>query len=295
MGARTASGPLLVLAAATLWGTTGTAQALGPDGITPETVALVRMIGGALLLLHAVVRRQTVPLRTLWGWPLFFALATMAGSQPLFFGGVARTGVAVGTIVTIGSGPILAGLLAWVVRRERPGPRWPVATVLAVGGAVLLVSGGDAAGIDPVGLLFAGGAGLAWAVYLVAAKSLFEEHPPVFVTGVVFAGAAVILSPVLLVGDVSWLGSWHGAATALWLGIVATALSYVAFSNGLGTTPVAAAATLTLAEPLTAGVLGMTVLGEPARLTTIGGMALIAVGIALLALERKADPAPLPG
>lgn len=295
MGARTASGPLLVLAAATLWGTTGTAQALGPDGITPETVALVRMIGGALLLLHAVVRRQTVPLRTLWGWPLFFALATMAGSQPLFFGGVARTGVAVGTIVTIGSGPILAGLLAWVVRRERPGPRWPVATVLAVGGAVLLVSGGDAAGIDPVGLLFAGGAGLAWAVYLVAAKSLFEEHPPVFVTGVVFAGAAVILSPVLLVGDVSWLGSWHGAATALWLGIVATALSYVAFSNGLGTTPVAAAATLTLAEPLTAGVLGMTVLGEPARLTTIGGMALIAVGIALLALEGKADPAPLPG
>lgn len=284
-----------MLAAATLWGTTGTAQALGPDGITPETVALVRMIGGALLLLHAVVRRQTVPLRTLWGWPLFFALATMAGSQPLFFGGVARTGVAVGTIVTIGSGPILAGLLAWVVRRERPGPRWPVATVLAVGGAVLLVSGGDAAGIDPVGLLFAGGAGLAWAVYLVAAKSLFEEHPPVFVTGVVFAGAAVILSPVLLVGDVSWLGSWHGAATALWLGIVATALSYVAFSNGLGTTPVAAAATLTLAEPLTAGVLGMTVLGEPARLTTIGGMALIAVGIALLALERKADPAPLPG
>lgn len=295
MGARSSSGPFLVLAAATLWGTTGTAQALGPDRITPATVALVRMAGGATLLAHAVTRHRTVPLRSLWGWPLFFALATMAGSQPLFFGGVARTGVAVGTIVTIGSGPILAGLLAWAIRRERPGPRWPVATTLAVGGAVLLVSGGEAAGINPVGLLFAGGAGLAWAVYLVAAKSLFEEHPPVFVAGVVFAGAALILSPVLIAGDVSWLGSGHGIVTALWLGVVATALSYVAFATGLGTTPVAAAATLTLAEPLTAAVLGMTVLGEPARITTIGGMALIAAGIALLALEGTADPAPLPG
>ena len=276
---------MLVLIAATLWGTTGTAQALGPDGITSEVVALVRMTGGALLLVYAVLRRETVPLRNLVGWPLVLGIAAMAGSQPLFFMGLERTGVAIGTIVTIGSGPILAGLLAWAVRRERPGRRWVVATVAAVAGAILLVSGGQAAGVDGAGLALAFGAGMAWAVYLVAAKALFEAHPPVFVAGVVFASAAILLSPFAVIGDTSWLATGHGFLTAVWLGVIATALSYVFFSRGLGATPVAAAATLTLAEPLTAAVLGIALLDEPARLSTVGGILLIGLGIAVLSIQ----------
>jgi DME family drug/metabolite transporter len=282
MPSPTRRGPTLVLLAATLWGTTGTAQALGPEGISPETVALVRMAGGALLLGYAFLRHDTIPVRALMGWPLVFAMAALASSQPLFFTGVARTGVAVGTIVTIGSGPILAGLLAWVIRGERPDRRWVVATAAAMAGTILLVSGGESAGVDASGLAFAFGAGLTWAVYLVAAKVLFEAHPPVFVAGVLFAGAAVVLAPVALVADVSWLATGSGILTALWLGVVATGVSYVLFSRGLGATPVAAAATLTLAEPLTAAVLGMAVLDEPARATTILGIALVAVGLVVL-------------
>ncbi len=285
----TRRGPTLVLLAATLWGTTGTAQALGPEGISPETVALVRMGGGALLLGYAAMRRDTIGLHVLLGWPLFWAIAAMAGSQPLFFTGVARTGVAVGTIVTIGSGPILAGLLAWIVRRERPDRRWAVATVAALAGAVLLVSGGEAAGIDSIGLACSLGAGLAWAVYLVSAKSLFEAHPPVFVAGVVFAGSAVLLAPFALTSDMSWLATGDGVITALWLGIITTALSYVFFSRGLGATPVAAAATLILAEPLTAGILGMVVLDEPVRLTTLVGMALVSVGLVVLSVGTRSS------
>ena len=282
MPSHTRRGPTLVLLAATLWGTTGTAQALGPEGISPETVALVRMVGGALLLVYAFVRHDTTPMRTLVGWPLVFAMAALAASQPLLFTGMVRTGVAVGTIVTIGSGPILAGLLAWVIRGERPDRRWAVATAAAMAGTILLVSGGESAGIDASGMAFAFGAGFTWAVYLVAAKALFEAHPPVFVAGVLFAGAAVVLAPVALVADMSWLATGSGILTALWLGVIATALSYVLFSRGLGATAVAAAATLTLAEPLTAAVLGMTVLDEPVRATTILGIALVAAGLVVL-------------
>ncbi len=290
----TTRGPLLVALAAALWGTTGTAQALGPEGITPETVGWLRMAGGSLLIPFAFWRRSTVSVRALLGWPLLLCVTTMAVSQPLFFTGVARTGVAVGTIVTIGSGPILAGVLAWIVRRERPGGRWVVATVAGLVGAVLLISGGEAAGVDPVGLLFAFGAGLAWAIYLVAAKALFEAHPPVFVAGVVFLGAAVALLPVLFVADTAWVASGEGLAVALWLGIVATALSYLMFSTGLGATPVAIAATLTLAEPLTAAVLGMTVLAEPVRLSTIAGIGLVSVGLAVLAVGGNRTDSSLP-
>ncbi|MFX8585735.1 hypothetical protein ABTM35_19680, partial [Acinetobacter baumannii] len=37
----------------------------------------------------------------------------LAGYQPLFFLGTSRNGVAIGTVVALGSAPVLAGLLEW--------------------------------------------------------------------------------------------------------------------------------------------------------------------------------------
>jgi drug/metabolite transporter, DME family len=95
---------LAVLLAATLWGTTGTARALGPDDASPTAVGAARVVvGGACLLLvgwrlgwlsaprRADARRGTP--RDGGGAPAFvIAVAAMAAYQPLFFGGVARTG-----------------------------------------------------------------------------------------------------------------------------------------------------------------------------------------------------------
>ncbi len=278
-------GPLLVFAAAAVWGTTGTAQALGPEGITPETVALIRMVGGSLLLVYAGRAGTTSPIRSLPRTPLLLAVAAMAASQPMFFGGVARTGVAIGTIVTIGSGPLLAGLLAWLVRRESITGPWFVATGLSIVGALLLVAGGESAGVDGVGLGLALGAGLMWAVYLVWAKAVFEAVDPVFAAGVIFAGAAVVLAPSAFLADPSWMTTRRGLAVVLWL-IPTTAVSYVFFSRGLQETPVAVAATMTLAEPLTAAVLGLVILSEPARVTTLAGIGLILVGLLVLARQE---------
>ena len=96
--------------------------------------------------------------------------------------------------------------------------------------------------------------------------------------------------PVLLSADLAWLGTGRGWAVVLWLGLVATALSYVMFSHGLGATPVAAAATLTLAEPLTAAVLGMVVLDEPVRATTIVGIGLVGLGLVALTVRGGGPP-----
>lgn len=290
MPRREVSGALTVLVAATLWGTTGTAQALGPDGITPVAVSALRMAGGTLLVVYAVVRRMAAPLRSIAGWPLLVATVAMAASQPLFFSGVARTGVGVGTIVTIGSGPVLAGLFAWIIRGDRVGMRWVLATTLSIGGAVLLVAGGEAAGVDSVGLLFAVGSGIAWATYLVAAKGLFDAHPAVFVSGVVFTGATALLAPWFLTSDLTWMATPRGLAVSLWLAIVGTGLAHMLFASALARVPVASAATLSLAEPLTAAVLGVAVLGEILRWTTLVGGTLIVIGVVVLA-RRPAPPA----
>ena len=51
---------IAVLAAAVLFGTTGTSQALGPDGTTPLSVGVMRMvIGGTVLAFGSGGMEQT--------------------------------------------------------------------------------------------------------------------------------------------------------------------------------------------------------------------------------------------
>jgi DME family drug/metabolite transporter len=79
------------------------------------------------------------------------------------------------------------------------------------------------------------------------------------------------------------------------LGIVTIAVAYLLYGYGLRSIPASMAATLTLAEPVTAAVAGVVVLDE--RLTAAGwlGAALVVAGLALTGLRRPGPrPAPVP-
>lgn len=279
-------GMWLVLAAAVLWGTTGTAQAFAPPGVSPLAVGAVRLaIGGSALMVIALLRRQ---LRT-QNWPKWAASAGICGVaayQVCFFAGVARTGVAVGTVVAIGSAPIFAGLFGWFVLRERPGWRWLGATTLAISGCTVLVLAGGEIRLDAAGILLATGAGAAYAAYTIANKRLLGSQPPDAVAAVTFFGAALLLSPLLLFVDIQWLAEPRGMLVALELGLLATTLAYVLYTRGLQTVPAATAVTLALMEPLTAATLGIVVLGERPSLPALLGMALILAGLLVLTIRR---------
>jgi drug/metabolite transporter, DME family len=285
------SGALFVIAAAMLWGTTGTSQALAPPGAGPLAIGTLRLlVGGAGLLAFAVWRGKRFS--TLRGWPwkaILLAAVCMAAYQVLFFSGVARTGVAVGTIVGIGSSPILAGALAFVFRGERPGWRWVIATVLAVaGGSLLAWAGSGAAGlhVEPLGLLLAIGAGGAYATFILVSKGLLEGSSSEMALAVIFCLGALLLLPLLLTQNMAWLFQPRGLAVALHLGLVTVGVGYTLFWAGLRRVPVAMAGTLTLAEPLTAGMLGVLVLGERLTLTAGLGIGLILVGLVVLSMRK---------
>ena len=111
------NGIFYILAAALLWGTTGTAQALAPAGVNPVALGALRVIigGGALLVL--ALSRQSF--RGISHWPLLptaVSAVFIAAYQLSFFAAVSLTGVAVGTMVAIGSSPVAAGLLGYLVR-----------------------------------------------------------------------------------------------------------------------------------------------------------------------------------
>src|SRR6188472_4253088 len=131
------SGPLMLLAASTLWGTVGTAQALAHVGADPPVVGAARLAVGALALLAAgLALGGRAGLAGAWvpavrGWTLCAGLAT-AIYQASFFAAVERAGVALGTLVALASAPVLCALLARSVVGERLPRGWGPATACAV-------------------------------------------------------------------------------------------------------------------------------------------------------------------
>ena len=277
-------GTALVLLAAVLWGTTGTTQALAPAGATPLAVGALRLIVGSAFLLLLAWGRGRLHGGGRWPvWPTFLAAVSMAGYQLCFFAAVSLTGVAVGTLVAVGSSPILAGILALLIWRQRPSPYWLLATGLAVSGVVLLASGGGELTIHPGGLLLALATGLSYAVYVLSSKTLLLYQPPDRATAVVFGLGALCLTPVLFLSDLTWLTQPAGLLVALHLGVVTIGLAYLLFTQGLVKIPAATAVTLSLAEPLTAALLGIFLLGEWLPPAGLLGIALLLAGLLWLA------------
>ena len=299
---------LAVLAAAVLFGTTGTSQALGPQATTPLAVGAMRLaVGGvALAAVAALLARRRARARSApaprWtaraGGLMVATAVALVVYQPLFFLGTARNGVAVGTVIALGSAPVLAGIAEGLLTRRRPSRAWVSATALATIGVALLGVGGSAGavgGTDAIGLLGSVGAGASFAVIAVAQRRLLDAGwDPFTVVGAMGAGSAVLSLAVLPFLDLSWLADPRGIAMTLWLGLVTIAAAYALFTWGLGGLTAATAATLTLAEPLTAGILGLTVLGEQLSPAAVVGLTVLAGGLVLLAWgsRRPRDPAP---
>ncbi|MGW0808407.1 DMT family transporter [Nonomuraea sp. NPDC002799] len=278
------NGPLAVVGASALWGTAGTAGLL----VSADSVALAAarlVLGGAALALFAGagVRSAVRP-------SLLLAAVAVAAYQLCFFAAISRTGVAIGTVVAIGSGPVFTGLLSWSLHRRRPSGRWAAGTTAAICGcAALIVGGGAQAGGQMVsGILFALAGGVLYAFYAVtAAEAIGKGARSEAVMGVLFGGAALIMLPVLLAGGVGWLAEPRGLLAVLYLGLGTTALSYFLYGRGLRTTPVATAATLALTEPGVAALLGLVVLGERLSPISIAGLVMLALSLVAVAVPER--------
>jgi drug/metabolite transporter, DME family len=273
----------MVLASGLLFGTTGTARALGLAAMAPQAVGGLRIaLGGALLVVLALaLGRGTRLVAVVREAPLvaLVAAAAVACYQVCFFSAVAATGVALGTVVAIGSGPVLAGALGLAIG-ERPTRRWAAATALAVAGVAVLTVVGRQATVAPAGVLLALGAGASYAALTVAGRGLVARgHPGADALTVFFGAGALLLLPAWLGQDLRPLASPRGALAIVWLGAGATAFAYLLFAGGLRRLPAATVTTLGLAEPLTAACLGVLVLAERPAPEAWLGAALVGAGL----------------
>ena len=294
----------LIALAAVSWGTTGSVTTLlvARDGATPLVIGAARMLVAAVLLLAAAraSRRAwscrgrayvTGGLRPAPGdaWRCVALGACMAAFQATYFTAVTRAGIAVTALVAICSAPIVIAALAAILLNERPTSRLAVALVLGVAGTSLLVSAPIAGTTTPrplSGVLLALGAGLAYALYVVIAKSAVARTAPLPLAALTFAVAAMLMTPVLATpgaGRQLALG-WPWL---LYLGAVTTAGAYALYTAGLRHVSASAAGVASLLEPLTATLLGVMLFGERLGIAGWAGAVLLLGALVLLAAAER--------
>jgi drug/metabolite transporter, DME family len=290
-----------VFLGALLFSTTGTAQQLADAGSTPLGVGASRLFCGGLLLVMLLPSfgQRRVEVVRLWRRPWILMAGMSSGVfQVTFFAAVQEAGVALGTLIVVGTGPVAAGLLGWVLLRERITASWAAATSVCLAGLVLLSSEGVTGGTS-IGVLLSVVAGCSIATYTVSAKQILNTGVhPVLLMASTFIFGGFFLVPLYVLEPLGWLLTPRGIALVLYLGVVTMAAANWLHIRGLSVLGPAPVTTLMLAEPLLAAVLGVALLGETISNLAIAGFVLVMLGLLLqgtvLARTRTAMPSAVP-
>lgn len=280
-----------IVTAATLFGTTGTALAQLDGRVDPLSVGTLRLlVGGGLLGL--VAHRHWSTLRGS-ARPLLLGAVGVAVYQLGFFWAVTDTGVAAGTLVTIGVSPIASRLIGAARRRPAPPRSWYVAAAILIGGLTVMILGGyEDIEISLVGVSIALLAGIAFAVYTECGSSaLSRGSEPDATMGTLFFGAGVLTAPLLLWRGVDVLTTARGVVVLAHLSIVTLTFAYMAFGRGLQKLAPTVVTTLTIVEPVVATVLSYSALHEDFSSWGWIGAALVVLGLPLVGLSTR-SPSP---
>jgi len=286
-----------VLAASVLWGTTGTAATFAP-AVGPLAIGAAAMgVGGLLQALTAAapITRQRAVLRARWRLVALGGVA-VAVFPMAFYTSMRVAGVAVGTVVSIGSAPLASALAERVIDHHRLTARWMSGASLGLAGIAALClaqaagphSGHASVWPTVLGIALGLAAGTTYAIYSWAAHRLIGGGvPPRAAMGSVFGLGGVLLLPVLLATGAPLTASWANAAVGGYMALVPMFAGYLLFGRALARVSASTATTLSLLEPAVAVILAVTVVGE--RLPAVGWAGLTLIASCLIVLT-----APLP-
>ncbi|MFE9559497.1 DMT family transporter [Streptomyces sp. NPDC006487] len=295
---------LFLVIAGTAWGTAGAAASLLylASDLGPLALSFWRCAGGlAVLLAVLAVRRRPrggagragavrkrASVGSLIGTGLMFTLF-----QSAYFAAVRETGLAVATVVTLGSGPVLIALGARYWMGERLGRGGILAVGGALAGLAVLVLGSGGGEVRPLGVGWALLSAAGYGAMTLRARLLGRRgtggDPLVTTVWSVGVGTVCLLPFALLEGLMP-----HTAepVRVLWLlaymATVPTALAYALYFSGAAAVRAATVSVIMLIEPVGAAAIAVLVLGErltgPVALGTV--LLLTAVG-ALIAAESR--------
>jgi DME family drug/metabolite transporter len=294
-------GVFCILGASVLWGTTGTAATFAPQ-VSPLAIGAAAMgIGGLLQMLLALRNISVDRGKLREHWMLVLTGAIAVAIYPLaFYSSMHIAGVTIGTVVTIGSAPLLSAIIERVFDGKKLTARWMFGAALGLIGTLFLCVAKARGHVDSsvhaslvqgvLGVVLGLIAGATYALYSWTAHRLMRKGiSSGAAMGTTFGLGGLLLIPVLLVTGASLLQSWNNAAVGLYMILVPMFLGYILFGMGLVHVAATTATTLSLIEPVVAAVLAVAIVGE--RLPSLGwiGAALIVCCLYVLVSQPHAQ------
>lgn len=294
--AESRQGLLLIMLAAVMWGTVGitTKTIYGMSATNPLSIGFLRLALSLPALLAVCWATQRKDMFKVGGRD--FALMLLVGTmtalyQVCYFGAIERTGVAVATLVTLCTAPVMVALISVFITRQRPSGYALMALAGALAGTAMLVGfqeNAGATGADCTGILLALGSAFGYALVTLASRKLAGRYHPFQSIAISFSFGALIL--LVFAAARGMVLDYTPAAWSLllYLGTIPTALAYVLFIAGMRYTTATVASISTLLEPLVATVLAWLIFGE--RFSPMGfvGVALLSGSLLILYLGGTA-------
>ena len=267
-----------------LAGTAGTVAAIYAINTPSPVIGFVRLFIGAitLLILAPFLGGKLSQLPRLITRPGVWIMgASSASYQVFFFASVDRTGVATAALITVGCIPVSAGIVGWIFLRERPSKIWYISTAIAISGLVI-ASLGELQTNDATGLIFAVIAGSGIGAYINAAKiEVRAGGHSSQLPGMAFLLGSIGLFFVVRSDLLQMEWTTQTILLAVYLGAVTMGIANGIQMLGLRGISPGVASTMMLADPVTAAVLGVVVLGEEVTLNGTVGLILVVIGLAM--------------
>ncbi|GAA3477940.1 DMT family transporter [Streptomyces yanii] len=292
-----------LIVAGVAWGTAGAAASLifRVSDLGPLALSFWRCVGGLVLLLAALVlrpRRAAVAAESRRR-RLLRILGTGVGLtvfQSAYFAAVETTGLAVGTVVTLGAGPVLIAVGARLTMGERLGGGGLAAVLGALAGLVVLVLGGEGAAVRPAGVALALLSASGYAAITLLTRWLGRDgggSDPLATSAWAFGIGALGLLPMAAAEGL--VPHTADAAQVVWLLVyvaaVPTALAYALYFAGAAVVRAATVSVIMLLEPVSAAVIAVVVLGEQLTAATVVGTLLLLTAVAGLAVAETRSAA----
>ncbi len=280
------------------WGTAGAAASLlyRVSDIGPLSLSFWRCAGGLVLLAGVLAVRPRRPRAQAESGRrrLLRILGTGLGLtvfQSAYFAAVEATGLAVGTVVTLGAGPVLIAVGARLILGESLGRGGIAAVAGALAGLAVLVLGGETADVRPTGVLLALLSASGYAAITLLTRWLGRDGASgdalatsawAFGIGAVgllpLASAEGLVPHTAAPGQVLWL--------MVYVAAVPTALAYALYFTGAAVVRSATVSVIMLLEPVSAAVIAVAVLGERLTAATVTGTLLLLAAVAGLTIAE---------
>jgi drug/metabolite transporter (DMT)-like permease len=273
------------------WGGSFVATKIALRDFSPVALVWVRFALGLVVLgIIVTARRQLRPIP-----PRDIGYFTLLGFLGITFhqwlqsnGLLTSQATTTGWIVS--TSPLFIAILGWIFLRERLGWGGIAGIVIATFGVLLVVARGELGALLVFRLAAPGDAlilvsAVNWAVFSVLSRAGLKRHPAALMMFYVMLLGWVLTTVLFFMGP--GLRGLHapsgpGLAALFFLGPICSGIAYSFWFDALENLPAARVGAFLYIEPLVTVAVAACLLGEPVRVGTMAGGAIILLGVWLV-------------